>query len=185
MVSGLPRSGTSMLMQMLAAGGIPVLTDGIRESDEDNPKGYFELEAVKSIRSGAPWLSDAKGKAVKIVAPLLDSIPPEVPCRVILIERDVGEVLDSQARMLARRHEPLANTPERREILRREYGRLLARIRLWLERRPGTGYLIVNRAAILHDPVSQAERIRIFLDGVPDAALMAGAVDPGLNRNRG
>ena len=126
-VTGLPRSGTSMLMQMLAAGGVGVLSDGLRAADEDNPRGYLEFEPVKNLLKDSKWLFEARGKAVKIVAPLLAALPPGLPCRVILCERDLDEVLDSQERMLARRNQPLAATPERRRMLKDEYARTLSR----------------------------------------------------------
>ena len=103
-----------MLMQMLAAGGMDILSDGLREADEDNPRGYLEFEPVKNLLNDSKWLFEARGKAVKIVAPLLAALPPGLPCRVILSERDLDEVLDSQERMLARRNQPLgrdAGTP--------------------------------------------------------------------------
>jgi hypothetical protein len=88
-VTGLPRSGTSMLMQMLAAGGMRVLSDGLREADEDNPRGYLEFEPVKNLAKDSKWLFEGRGKAVKIVAPLLAALPPGLACRVILSERDL------------------------------------------------------------------------------------------------
>ena len=88
-VTGLPRSGTSMLMQMLAAGGMTVLSDGLREADEDNPRGYLEFEPVKNLLKDSTWLFEGRGKAIKIVAPLLAALPPGLACRVILSERDL------------------------------------------------------------------------------------------------
>ena len=102
-VTGLPRSGTSMLMQMLAAGGMDILSDGLRAADDDNPRGYFEFSPVKKLLNDARCLFEGHGKAVKIVAPLMGALPPGLPCRVILCQRDLDEVLDSQERMLARR----------------------------------------------------------------------------------
>src|SRR5208283_4553299 len=113
-VTGLPRSGTSMLMQMLAAGGMGVLSDGLRAADEDNPRGYLEYEPVKNLLRDSKWLFRARGKAIKVVAPLLAALPAGLACRAILIERDLDEVLDSQERMLVRLNRPLVATPERR-----------------------------------------------------------------------
>jgi hypothetical protein len=96
-VTGLPRSGTSMFMQMLAAGGMSILTDGLREPDEDNPRGYLEFEPVKNLLKDSAWLLGGRGKVVKIVAPLLAALPAGLPCRIILSERDLGEVLDRSA----------------------------------------------------------------------------------------
>jgi hypothetical protein len=183
-VTGLPRSGTSMFMQMLAAGGMSVLTDGMREPDEDNPRGYLEFEPVKNLLKDARWLLGGRGKAVKIVAPLLGALPPGLPCRVILSERDLEEVLDSQERMLVRRKQPLPATPERRKLLRDEYGRTLARVKAALAKRPATELLVVEHRAAIGDAWGMAEKVNAFLGGGLDVAKMAAAIDPSLHRNR-
>ncbi len=105
-------------MQMLAAGGISILTDGLREPDEDNPRGYLEFEPVKNLVKDSRWLLEGRGKAVKIVAPLLTALPQGLACRVILSDRDLDEVLDSQQKMLMRRNQRFNETPERRRMLR-------------------------------------------------------------------
>jgi tetratricopeptide (TPR) repeat protein len=184
-VTGLPRSGTSMFMQMLAAGGVSVLTDGLREADEDNPRGYLEYEPVKTLlKRDSKWLLEGRGRAVKIVAPLLAALPPGLACRVILSERDLDEVLDSQQRMLVRRNHPLAETPERRRMLRAEYGRTMARVKAMLARRPGTRLLVLEHSEAIADPLGAAGRVNEFLGGGLDVAKMAAAVDPALHRNR-
>nr|NIN51422.1 hypothetical protein [Gemmatimonadales bacterium]NIP08886.1 hypothetical protein [Gemmatimonadales bacterium]NIS63756.1 hypothetical protein [Gemmatimonadales bacterium] len=130
-VSGLPRSGTSMMMQMLAAGGLEVVTDDLREADESNPLGYFELERVKDLdnESDLSWLRDARGKGIKIIAFLLRYLPQQYDYKVIFMHRDLGEILASQAKMLARRGEPAGTDDVRmREIFEehiREIQRLL------------------------------------------------------------
>ena len=183
-VTGLPRSGTSMLMQMLAAGGVPLLSDAVRKPDEDNPRGYFEYEPVKKLLENTDWIEGAKGKAIKIVTPLLSAIPRNIPLRVIAIERNLDEILDSQAKMIERRGGALPDTSERRDRLKAEYRRTLRRVKVWLAGRPHTGVLVVARNSVLTDPAAQAERIREFLDGEADAARMAAAVDPSLHRQR-
>jgi tetratricopeptide (TPR) repeat protein len=183
-VSGLPRSGTSMIMQMVAAGGVPVLTDGVREADEDNPRGYLEYEPVKNLRRDAKWLAEAKGKAIKIVVPLLGSLPKDVACRVILIERDLNEILNSQARMLLRRNENLPDTPERRDRLKDAYALTLQRAKTFLRNRPGTGLLVLQRSEVLRDPAAAASRISGFLGGQLATSKMAAEVDPSLHRQR-
>ena len=102
-VSGLPRSGTSLMMQMLHCGGVPALTDNVRERDEDNPRGYYELEAVKRTRNDASWLDDAAGRVVKLVHLLLYDLPPPRSYRVVFMKRDLNEVVRSQGVMLDRR----------------------------------------------------------------------------------
>ena len=183
-VSGLPRSGTSMLMQMLAAGGMRMLTDEQRLADEDNPRGYLEYAPVRSLLKDASWLKDARGKVVKIVAPLLVALPPGLPCRVILSERDLEEVLDSQEKMLERRKQALPVDPERRRMLRGEYARTLAGVKAMLARRPSTAVLIVEHREAMSDAAGVAERVNCFLGGGLDVGSMAAAIDPTLHRNK-
>jgi tetratricopeptide (TPR) repeat protein len=183
-VTGLPRSGTSLLMQMLAAGGIGVLSDELRAADEDNPRGYFEFQPVKRLLKDSKWLFGSRGKAIKIVAPLLAALPPGLACRVILCERDLDEVLDSQERMLLRRNPTQATPPERRRMLKEEYVRMLARVEAMLAQRPGTQLLVIKHSAAISDPVVTAERISSFLGGGLDVAKMAAAVEPTLHRRR-
>ena len=183
-VTGLPRSGTSMLMQMLAAGGLGVLSDGLREADEDNPRGYLEFEPVKNLLKDSKWLFEERGKAIKIVVPLLAALPAGLASRVILCHRDLDEVLDSQERMLVRRNRPLAAKPERRRMLKDEYGRTLSRVKAMLARRPATQMLVIDYRSAIADPVAAAEKMNRFLGGGLDVAKMSAAIDPSLHRNR-
>jgi hypothetical protein len=183
-VTGLPRSGTSMFMQMLAAGGMGVLTDGLREADEDNPRGYLEFEPVKNLLKDSQWLLEGRGKAIKIVAPLLGALPKALPCRVILSDRDLDEVLDSQQQMLIRRKQTLSVTAERRRMLKEEYTRTLARVKVMLARRPGTQLLTLEHSKAISDARTTAEKVNQFLGGGLDVAKMAAVVDPTLHRNR-
>jgi predicted AlkP superfamily phosphohydrolase/phosphomutase/predicted Zn-dependent protease len=183
-VSGLPRSGTSMLMQMLAAGGVAVMSDGLREADEDNPRGYLEYEPVKNLLKDASWLGEARGKAIKIVAPLLGAIPAELPCQVIFVERDVEEVLDSQARMLVRRGKSIEMSEKRRGLLEGEYARTVARVKALLARRAGTRVLSVGYRETVANPPVVAARVNEFLGGGFDVGAMTAAVDAALHRNR-
>jgi hypothetical protein len=178
-VTGLPRSGTSMLMQMLAAGGLEVLSDGVREADEDNPRGYLEYEPVKNLLADSKWLFEGRGKVIKIVAPLLSALPPGLACRVILSERDLDEVLDSQERMLVRRNRAPAATPERRRMLKDEYARTLERARAMLARRPDTQLLVIDHGNAISDALATAGKVNQFLGGGLDVARMAAAIDGG------
>ena len=101
-VSGLPRSGTSMMMQMLEAGGVEPMTDGVRPAEERNPKGYYELEMIKDLEDGVDevWLREARGRAVKIIAFLIRHLPETFNYKVILMDRRLAEVLSSQTKML-------------------------------------------------------------------------------------
>lgn len=183
-VSGLPRSGTSMIMQMLDAGGVPILTDGLRQPDEDNPRGYFEFEPVKQLQSGAGWIDEAKGKAVKIVAPLLPSLPAGHRYRVIFVERNLDEILASQAQMLVRRQEAVEDTPARRTRLKTEYSRLLTTVKTMLRGRAEIDVLILGRESVLQDPRAAAEDIGRFLGGGLPVEAMAAQVKPELHRQR-
>jgi tetratricopeptide (TPR) repeat protein len=182
-VTGLPRSGTSMLMQMLAAGGMDVLSDGLREADEDNPRGYLEFEPVKNLLKDSKWLFEARGRAVKIVAPLLAALPPALVCRIILCERDLDEVVDSQERMLIRRNRVMSAEPERRRMLIDEYMRALDRVKAMLMRRPDTQLLVIEHRNVISEPHMTAEQMNKFLGGGLGIAKMAAAIDPALHRN--
>jgi tetratricopeptide (TPR) repeat protein len=183
-VTGLPRSGTSLLMQMLAAGGMPVLSDQLRAADEDNPRGYLEFEPVKNLLKDSRWLFEARGRVVKIIAPLLVALPQGLACRVILCERDLDEVLDSQDRMLLRRNRLPAATPERRRMLKDEYLRTLGRVKAMLTARPMTQFLVIEHSRAISDSLPTAERINLFLGGGLDLRKMAAVVEPALHRHR-
>jgi hypothetical protein len=179
-VSGLPRSGTSLLMQMLHGGGVEVLTDNVRAADVDNPRGYYELERVKHIKQDASWLPEARGKAFKMVSLLLYDLPPGESYRVVFMERDLDEMLLSQEQMLRR----LGKVPGPRGEMRRAYEKHLARLHEWLARQPNVAVLRVNYGDLVERPREQAERVAHFLGGAVDVAEMAQAVDASLYRNR-
>ena len=101
-VSGLPRSGTSMIMQLLESGGVPILTDGQREADEDNPRGYYELDVVKHLKTEKQWVASAGGMAVKVIAQLLVHLPPQFKYKIVFVQRELDEILASQEKMLQR-----------------------------------------------------------------------------------
>lgn len=179
-VSGLPRSGTSVMMQMLDSGGVEVVTDHVRTADTDNPKGYYEYEQVKAIRRDTSWLAAARGRAFKMVSQLLYQLPPDETYRIVFMERDMDEVLRSQEKMLAR----LGRPPAPREEIRRAYAIHLERLREWLGRQPNLTVLRVGYNDLIERPREQAERVREFLGGRADVEAMVKAVDPSLYRNR-
>jgi tetratricopeptide (TPR) repeat protein len=180
-VSGLPRSGTSMVMQMLAAGGLPLLTDGDRAADEDNPLGYFEFKEAKALSRGGEWLGEARGKAVKIVSPLLRYLPAEFDYRVIFVERNLDEVVRSQQKMLKRQGKTGANLgPDR---LVKLFGQQVSAARRLLASHNVPTLSLHHRECINH-PEQAARAIRAFLGGSLDEIAMAKAVDPGLYRQR-
>jgi len=182
-VSGLPRSGTSLMMQMLAAGGMPVLTDGKRAADEDNPNGYFELEAVKTTRAAGAWLAQAQGKAVKLVHLLLLELPGEgYSYRVVLMKRRMAEVLASQRVMLQRAGKRGALIGD--EQLAQIFLGQMQRVEQWLKEQPHFRVLPVDYNELMANPRPQAAAINDFLGGALDPARMAQAVDSRLYRQR-
>ena len=183
-VSGLPRSGTSMIMQMLAAGGLPVLRDDQAQADEDNPLGYFEYEAVKRLHENTMWLKNIRGQAVKVVAPLLQYLPRDQDYLIVFIERDVEEVLSSQARMLTRRGDKLDDSSARKDRLRETYTRQIKLLKTTLLQRPRTRCLFLNHVEVMNDPHVAAERLNRFLGGQLVTAAMSAAVIPSLHRHR-
>lgn len=180
-VSGLPRSGTSMMMQMLSAGGMGILTDAQRKADVHNPRGYFEFEPVKRIREGAPWLADAQGKAVKVVCSLLPYLPPCYRYKVIFMERGVREIVRSQAVMLEARgfSEPGVDEGELLGTCQSE----LRKAREWLRRADGAQALRVQYLqAVAHPEMVAGEVTGFLLGSCLNVKAMAKAVDLSLCR---
>lgn len=182
-VSGLPRSGTSMMMKMLEAGGIEPLTDHEREPDEDNPEGYYEYERVKKLEDGdTAWVEHAQGKAVKVISALLKHLPDGYTYRVIFMRRKLDEVLESQRKMLERRGEDPDKASE--EELKELFMKHLGHVESWAKGKDNVEFLYANYNDIVQDPEPQLERIDAFLGGGLDVEAMARIVDPDLYRNR-
>jgi len=181
-VSGLPRSGTSMMMSMLKAGGVPILTDNQREADEDNLQGYLEYEQVKQLDRDASWLAEAEGKAVKIISMLLRHLPRDHEYRVIFMHRDIAEVLASQRKMMERRGEEPDGVPD--ETMAALYARHLAEVERWLEEQPNMKTLHVDYNETMRDPRPTARRVNRFLGGGLGQDAMARVVSPELYRQR-
>ncbi len=181
-VSGLPRSGTSMMMKMLEAGGLPLLSDGLRTADTDNPEGYYEFERVKQLDKGdVAWLAEAEGKVVKVISALLEHLPSGYQYRVVFMNRRMEEVLASQRKMLAHRGEPSDISDEKLAELLDKH---LRKVKGWLAAQPNFRLLEVDYNAMLADPRPFAAQVNRFLGGVLDEAAMAGMVNPALYRNR-
>ena len=193
-VSGLPRSGTSLMMQMLTAGGLPPLHDGNRPADTDNPRGYYEFAPAKNLRADASWMPQARGRVVKLVAQLLPFLPiglaptkegaqpQRFAYKIVWMERNLDEVLASQKTMLDRHGQAgAALTPEK---LRGVYEQQLAGVNEVVTQRQLSVIRIPHRDAV-KDPVGTAARVAEFL-GLPlDRAAMASAIDPNLHRQKG
>ena len=182
-VSGLPRSGTSMMMKMLEAGGIPPLTDQIRSADDDNPKGYYEFERVKKMREGdVGWLPEARGKAVKIIATLVPYLPEGFDYKILFMRRALPEILASQRKMLLRRGEDPDKVSDVQ--LTDLFTRHLQQVQTWLADQEQIQLLDVDYRDMVADPGLQAEAVNAFLGGNLDTARMADVVDPALYRQR-
>jgi len=181
-VSGLPRSGTSMAMKMLEAGGIEPLTDHIRTADVDNPKGYYEFERAKKLREGDfAWLPQAEGKAVKVIAALLTHLPSGYEYRVLFMHRKIEEVLASQARMLENRGEESKVADATMAEL---FEKHLQQVRAWMNNQPNLRYLDLDYNATLVDPETHVRQVNQFLGLNLDEGKMMAVIDPNLYRQR-
>ncbi len=183
-VSGLPRSGTSMMMRMLEDGGIEPLTDGTRRADEDNPNGYYELEIVKTLDKGGEtsWLADAQGKAVKIISFLLTWLPETYDYQVIFMDRNLDEVILSQNTMLANRG--ATQDEGQNDRIKQLYQKHVEDTLRLLRARRCVSTLVVDYGETLARPEDTARRVDRFLRGRLDVDRMAAAADPALHRNR-
>lgn len=182
-VSGLPRSGTSLVMAMLVAGGVAAHSDGQRPADADNPNGYWELEAVKHLATDPSWLAAATGRAVKIVVPLVRLLPTDPRHRfsVILLDRDLDEVLASQAAMLARKGlNPVLAAARMKPALARQW----EESRQVLAHRPNVGLHLMKHRQLLAGPADAAAQLAGFLGLPMNLGAMAAVVDRMLYRQR-
>lgn len=180
-VSGLPRSGTSLMMQMLAAGGMTLLTDFERKPDVDNPRGYCEWEPAKLLPKQPDRIDEAEGKAVKIISQLLLSLPEGRNYKIIFMQRSLAEVLASQDEMLRRRgsfdfvdHDVMATAFEKH----------LEEIKAWLKKRTEIPVCRLRYKNVVQDPLGSAKTIRDFLSLDLNVEAMAQQADASLYRNR-
>ena len=180
-VSGLPRSGTSMMMQMLRVGGLTCLTDELREADISNPKGYFEFEKVKGLRADNSWLPEAKGKVIKIISHLLSCLPPELNYKIIFMERDLDEVLASQRKMLVNQGQGEENLSDER--LGQIFAQQLRQVKKMLADRQ-ISTLFLGYKDVLEDPVEVSTQLQAFLGNNLDQQAMRDVVDHNLYRQR-
>lgn len=182
-VSGLPRSGTSMMMKMLEAGGLETLTDGLREANVDNPKGYYEFERVKKLPEGdVAWLPDAAGKVVKVISVLLLHLPVGYHYRVLFMRRKMPEILASQKKMLVRRGEDPDKISD--EAMAAHFTNHLKQVYEWLDGQRHVAYLDVDYNALLAAPEPELRKIVAFLKVPLDIEPMAAVADPNLYRQR-
>jgi hypothetical protein len=181
-VTGLPRSGTSMLMQALTAGGVTALTDSLRAPDEDNPRGYFEFEPATRLRTDRSWIPLARGKVVKLVLPLVPYLPAGERYRIVVIQRDLDEVVASQHRMLERLQRTHQSAALSEAELQRAYRGHEEEVNRWLERRPDVAVLALDYGEMLENAGTGAAQIAAFLGNGFEQAAAAAAIAPQLRR---
>jgi len=181
-VSGLPRSGTSMMMKILAEGGLSIVTDELRSADADNPNGYFELETVKQMSVGnIDWLAAAGGKVVKVISALLEYLPSNYSYKVIFMEREIKEILASQHKMLARRGE--TSQVEDAEM-EQQFRKHVSVVKPWLARQPNMEVLYVSYNSLMADPEPNCRRVIEFIHMPLDLHRMLAVPSGELYRNR-
>ena len=182
-VSGLPRSGTSMMMKMLDASALSIMSDNERAADEDNPKGYFEYARVKDLKDEADksWVREARGQVLKVISHLLETLPDENFYRVILVRRDFDEIIASQNKMLERRGE---ENQVADSTVKEAYIRHLVDIRYMVRRRPNFEMIEVQFMQAMEAPRIFATDVNKFLGGNLDVESMMAVVDLELYRNR-
>jgi hypothetical protein len=181
-VSGLPRSGTSMMMRMLEAGGMEVVTDNIRKADKDNPKGYYELEKAKKIKEDSSWLESTQGKVFKMVSMLLYDLPKDKRYKVIFMKRNMQEILTSQRRMLERQNPDKAGIDY--EKMGRLYEKHLKDIDPWFETQENIDVVYISYNDLIENPRDNIEKCNRFLGNRLDVDKMVRVIDKSLYRNR-
>ena len=181
-VSGLPRSGTSMMMEMLVAGGLEALTDNIRTADLDNPKGYYEFEKVKELERDSSWMDGARGKGVKIISFLLKHLPQNYDYKIIFMRRKMDEILASQRQMLIRRGEPTDAVSDER--LSELFEKHLKYVESWIDKQPNIQVIYVNYNDALENTACHIENINAFLGNILDPGKMEAVIDRALYRQR-
>ncbi len=181
-VSGLPRSGTSMMMRMIDAGGIPALTDNVRTADQDNPRGYYEFEPVKRTKEDPSWVENARGRVVKMVYRLLYDLPAGYTYRVVFMRRNLLEVVASQDVMLTRRGREGGELPPDKLVAL--FTQQLDEFDRWARAQPNFGLLYIDYNEVVRDPGPAVARLNDFLGGALDMAAMRAVVEPELYRQR-
>lgn len=177
-VSGLPRSGTSMMMQILEAGGLEILSDNKRKPDTSNPKGYYELEAVKKLNIDNSVIKEAPGKVIKIITHLLEHLPMDYNYKIIFMKRNIEEIMRSQQKMLGEEEEDYPT--EMIEIFKKE----LNNVEIWIQDNPNIEMIKINYSDMIHDPSENIHLIKEFL-GVPlNEKKMLKVIDPSLYRSK-
>ncbi len=171
-------------MKMLEAGGVPILADNLRQADIDNPNGYYEVERVKALSTGdVAWLNAAQGKAIKVISALLVHLPAEHTYRVIFMQRNMQEIIESQRRMLIHRNKP--HNADEDSRLADLYTKHLDKMKQWVSEQPNFASLVVDYGKLVNDdPHAAIQRIVDFLQKPLDVERMQESINPALYRNR-
>ncbi|MFN3146522.1 MAG: sulfotransferase domain-containing protein [Paracoccaceae bacterium] len=181
-VSGLPRSGTSMMMRMLDEAGVPAVSDRLRTADDDNPGGYYEFEPVKELPTNKSWVAGARGHAVKVIYKLVYELPQDVDYRIVFMARHIEEVLASQSRMLARSGITVPDGDN--DLFRALFTKDLAAFKGWVKTQPNIRIAYIDYRRVLDDTRAVGKDIAEFLERDLDLDAFAAVVDPELYRNR-
>jgi hypothetical protein len=174
------RSGTSLMMKMLEAGGIEPVTENIRGADLDNPKGYYEFEKVKTVAEDSSWLPGTRGKAFKMMSIRLRNLPRNHRFKIIFMRREIGEILASQSKMLEHMGKASGPTNEQMATL---FTNHLAEIETWLAQWPEIEVLYVSYNDLVQNPSAVVDRIKTFLNRPLNVDAMIATVDISLYRN--
>ena len=182
-VSGLPRSGTSMMMKMLEAGGVAVQTDGVREADVDNPKGYYEDERVKDLEKmdDKSWIQESRGKVLKVISFLLKDLPDDNYYKVVFMRRNLNEIMASQNKMIDRLGSQDSTDDEQMLEIYRSH---IATVKIMGRKQKNMEVMEVRYDETISNPGATATAVNAFLGGHLDVEAMQGVVDGSLYRNR-
>jgi hypothetical protein len=187
-VSGLPRSGTSMAMQMLQSAGLEIFADHRRKPDKDNPQGYLEFEKVKHLDEDNSWVGQAQGQVIKVVSPLLEYLPNDYNYKIIFMNRNLNEVLASQKKMMKRRGEKHNGSQTLQKVsdeeMKQTFENHLQKIKTFLENQPNIQILELKYNQVVSDPQSATEKISKFFNNELDIKKMTSVVNPKLYRNK-
>jgi len=171
-----------MMMKVLEAGGMQIFTDNLRAADEDNPKGYYELEDVKALKEGkSDWLKNAPGKTVKVISSLLEYLPADYKYKIIFMRRAIPEILASQKQMLIRRGENSEGDDQKMAEMFQEH---LKRVRVWLANQPNMDILYVDYNALMADPDPEIKAVAEFLGLTENLDAMLAVPDKKLYRQK-
>lgn len=180
-VSGLPRSGTSLAMALLQAGGMLVFSDGIRQADLDNPNGYFEYSGTRSLQSDNAWIHHSVGKAVKVISPLLSFLPSDLHYRIVFMRRNVREISLSQEQMLRRRGLTVGKDPGQIEEIMRAH---IAQVKTWLTEQKNMSVCYMDYEWVVENSVAASSQLVQFAQLQGDPIEMAEVVDKSLYRQK-